>query len=156
MKSISLTKILFGFLIATTFTNVYAEDDFSLTPEQIEVLKKANELNPIEPWNPKKIWSSIINDDGTFDYGDKVPKIPEVQSIPQKTINHTKVKQSNPPLAKITPVVTPPRKNVVVKNSEPSKILMPTQIKKSTTPLVVATVKKIDMPKPTISKNNIK
>jgi hypothetical protein len=43
-----------------------------------------------------------------------------------------------------------------VKNSEPSKILMPTQIKKSTTPLVVATVKKIDMPKPTISKNNIK
>jgi len=50
-------------------------EDFKLNPKEIELLKKTAMISPVEPWNPKKEWPSIINDDGTFDYGDKVPRV---------------------------------------------------------------------------------
>jgi hypothetical protein len=73
--------------------NSFAGEDYKLTPQEIETLKMAAALSPLEPWNPKKEWPSIVNDDGTFDYGDKVAKIPMPKKIEVKKVT-TDLKQS--------------------------------------------------------------
>lgn len=88
MNNLKLNKI--SFLLLFVVANVAFAEDYKLTPQEIEILKKAIPLTQVEPWNTKKEWPSIINDDGTFDYGDKKPRVKqttiEKKIIPPDTI----------------------------------------------------------------------
>ncbi len=84
MSISKLNNITFSVLLI--FPILSFAEDYKLNPQEIELLKKAAIFSPVEPWNPKKEWPSIINDDGTFDYGDKVPRVKQQINAEHKIV----------------------------------------------------------------------
>lgn len=42
--------------------SVYAKDDYTLTSAELELLKKASILSPVEKYDPKRQYPDTIND----------------------------------------------------------------------------------------------
>ena len=51
-----------GALLLLVSINAYAVDEFALNEVEINLLRKASELSPVEPYNAKKEWPQTIND----------------------------------------------------------------------------------------------